>query len=176
MFLVPARIVFWGCLDLFFIFYFHKMRKKKRKKNEKKKNSQKIRRKSSKEENKLIFFVLWTAVHYSVLIIFPLHSQKLWKKKSPNYPRKQEKDRDGIVVQLYLPNSAPKTADISQLSKPKHRLRYKWGQVSFTKYVFTNMWIWFTFLKRVWSWIFVWKFTFLLLFMGAQHQITTRFM
>ena len=53
MFLVPARIVFWGRLDLFFIFYFHKMRKKMKKK--KKKNSQKIRRKSSKEENKLIF-------------------------------------------------------------------------------------------------------------------------
>ena len=108
------------------------------------------------------FFVLWTAVHYSVLIIFPLHSQKNVKKNSPNYPRKQEKRSTGIVV--YLPNSAPKTADTSQLSKPKHRLRYKWGQVSFTKYVFTNMWIWFTFSKRVWSWIFVLKFTFLPLF------------
>ena len=50
---------------------------------------------------------------------------KKCEKNSPNYPRKQEKDRDGIVVLLYLPNSAPKTADISQFSKPKHRLRYK---------------------------------------------------
>ena len=49
MFLVPARIIFWGRLDLFFIFI------KLEKKNEKKKKSQKIRRKSSKEENKLIF-------------------------------------------------------------------------------------------------------------------------
>ena len=32
MFLVPARIIFWGRLDLFFIFYFHKLRKKKFKK------------------------------------------------------------------------------------------------------------------------------------------------
>ena len=44
------------------------------------------------------FFVLWTVVHYSVLIICPLHSQKMWKN-SPNYPRKQEKI-DGIGVYL----------------------------------------------------------------------------
>ena len=137
-----------------------------------KKKKKKILRKSDGNQAKRKTNSFFRAMNCSslfcltVLIIFPLHSPKMWKKKPPNYPRKQEKDRDGIVVLLYLPNSAPKTADISQLSKPKHRLRYKWGQVSFTKYVFTNMWIWFTFLKRVWSWIFVLKFTFLLLFIA----------
>ena len=105
--------------------------------------------------------MLWTAVHYSVLIIFPLQSQKC-EQKLPKLPKKTQWTRKRLMYfVVYLPNSAPKTADISQLSKPIHRLRYKWGQVSFTKYVFTNMWTRFTFLKRVWSRIFVLKFTFL---------------
>ena len=56
MFLVPARIVFLGRLDLFFIFYFHKMRKK----NEKKKNSQPENPTEIKQRGKQThFFVLY---------------------------------------------------------------------------------------------------------------------
>ena len=108
--------------------------------------------------------MLWTAVHYSVFMIFPLHSQKMWQKiHQINQENKEKIDCTGV----YLPNSAPKTADISQLSKPKHRFRYIQMRPSFIhKKVFTNMWIWFTFLKRVWSWIFVLKFTFLPLFLA----------
>ena len=77
MFLVPARIVFWGRLDLFFIFYFHKMRKKNEKKKKKfSENPTEIKQRGKQTH----FFVLWTAVHYSVLIIFHYIAKKCEKK------------------------------------------------------------------------------------------------
>ena len=76
MFLVPARIIFWGRLDLFFIFYFHKLRKKNLKNKKFSENPTEIKQRGKQTH----YFVLWTAVHYSVLIIFPLHSQKCEKK------------------------------------------------------------------------------------------------
>ena len=97
---------------------------------------------------------------------FSITEPKMWKKITKLPKKTQWTRKRSMYFVVYLPNSAPKTADISQHSKPKHRLRYKWGQVSFTKYVFTNVWIWFTFLKRVWSRIFVLKFTFLPLFIA----------
>ena len=94
-------------------------------------------------------------------------------KKFTKLPKKTWKSSTALlyIFRILHPNMQT-CADISQLSKPKHRLRYKWGQVLFTKYVFKNMWIWFTFLKRVWSCIFVLKFTFLPLFVRNYMEVT----
>ena len=129
---------------------------------EKKKNNL---RKSDGNQAKRKTNSFFRAMNCSSLFCFNYFSilAKKCEKKSPNLPKKTRK-RSMFIFVVYLPNSAPMTADRAQLSKPKHRLRYKWRQVSFTKYVFTNMWIWFTFLNRVWSWLFVLKFTFLPLF------------
>ena len=86
-----------------------------------KKNYQKIRRKSSKEENKLIF----SCYELQFIILFLLFFHYIAKKCEKIHQITQENKKKIDSIGVYLPNSAPKTADISQLSKPKHRFRYK---------------------------------------------------
>ena len=104
MFLVPARIIFWGRLDLFFIFYFHKMRKENEKKKKKKKTSENPT--EIKQRGKQIFF--FSAMNCSSLFCFNYFSITLPKnvKKIHQINQENMKKIDGFVV--YPPNSAPK--------------------------------------------------------------------
>ena len=128
MFLVPVRFIFWGRLDLFFIFYFQKMRKIQINIEKILENLMEIKQKGKQ----IHFFVLWTAVGPYIIL---LHGQKKWK----NFTKLPKKKIEAIVSPEF---GTQNSADISQFSKPKYCFRYQWGQVSSHKmcfYKFVNM-------------------------------------